>query len=329
MEKVRIGLIGCGDIMQNFHGNNLSGFDDVQVVAVADPIEERREAMARRFGADRAYKNHTELYDREGNGTLDAVYICIEPTAHTDTELRAIDLGLPFMVEKPMTLDPALADAIVRGAAEKKLITSCGFQDRYLDVFQLMREELPKHKKGGLVYGAWVGGTPRPWWWLRKEYCGGQLVEQNIHILDGLRYLFGEAKSVYATASRGIVDDVDGYATDDHSTAVIEFDHAVTATLASGCYIRGAEAFSGLVVNLADMVIEYRLRHSVTFKTQFETRKVLRGTEHGVTADRAFIDAVKTGDVSKILSPYSDGIKSLKLAFAANESMETGKAVRF
>ena len=71
--------------------------------------------------AQNAYiKNHTELYDHESAATLDAVYICIEPTAHTDTELRAIDLGLPFLVEKPMTLDENLAETIVKKVEEKE-----------------------------------------------------------------------------------------------------------------------------------------------------------------------------------------------------------------
>ena len=154
MDKVRLGLIGCGGIMRGFHAKHLIEFDDIEVVAVADPIEERREEMAKLFGAKRVYKNHTELYDHESAATLDAVYICIEPTAHTDTELRAIDLGLPFLVEKPMTLDLDLAETIVKKVEEKKLITAVGFQDRYLDVFNMVKDELPKHKPGGLVYGA-------------------------------------------------------------------------------------------------------------------------------------------------------------------------------
>ena len=43
--------------------------------------------------------------------------------------------------------------------------------------------------------------------------------------------------------------------------------------------------------------------------------------------DRIFIDAVKTGDASKILSPYSDSLQTFKLTMAASKSFETGKAV--
>jgi hypothetical protein len=45
--------------------------------------------------------------------------------------------------------------------------------------------------------------------------------------------------------------------------------------------------------------------------------------------DRDFIDAVKSGDGSQIRSPYEDALKSLKVGFAANRSMETGEVIYF
>ena len=334
MDKVRLGLIGCGGIMSGFHAKHLIEFDDIEVVAVADPIEERRNAMAKLFGAKRIYKNHTELYDHESAATLDAVYICIEPTAHTDTELRAIDLGLPFLVEKPMTLDENLAETIVKKVEEKKLITAVGFQDRYLDVFNMVKDELPKHKPGGLVYGAWVGGIPGVWWWQKKTDCGGQLVEQNIHLLDGLRYLYGEPLSVYATCSRGIVEPgKDGvspeYDTDDHSTVVLRFENNVTATLVSGCYTQGVRPNCGLVITLNDMIIDYRLRNNLILRTAHETRDIDRQVDQTLLLDQAFVEAVRTGNPAGVRSPYGDALKSLKVGFAANESMETGKVIYF
>ena len=91
-----------------------------------------------------------------------------------------------------MAMDIRQAEAIARRVEETGLITSVGFQDRYLDLMEIVKDELPKHRPGGLVYGAWVGGIPGVWWWQKKSTCGGQLVEQNIHLLDGLRWLYGE-----------------------------------------------------------------------------------------------------------------------------------------
>ena len=332
MGKIKVGLIGCGGRA----GSHMSSFlqmEDVEVAAVADPIEERRKAAAEKFGCTHIYRDHTELYDNESGETLDAVVISIEPTAHTDTETRAIDMGIPFLVEKPMTLDLAQADEIARRVEEKNLITSVGFQDRYLDLMDMIKEELPKHRQGGLVYGAWVGGIPGVWWWQKKSTCGGQLVEQNIHLVDGLRYLYGEPLSVYATCSRGIVrpgeDASPDYDTDDHSTAVIRFPNNVTATLVSGCYVKDARPNCGLVITLDDMIIDYRLRNNLILRTSAETRDINRGVDQTYLLDRAFVDAVKTGDATLIRSSYGDALRSLKLAFAANQSMESGQVVYF
>lgn len=332
MEKIRIGLIGCGG-RSTAHRHSFAQMDNVQVVAVADPVEARRAEASRQFGGARMYRDDAEFYARESRDTVDAVVICVEPTAHAISEERAIDLGIPFLVEKPMTLDLAQADRIAQRVAETGLITSVGFQDRYLDLMDKIKAELPRHKPGGLLYGAWVGGIPGVWWWQKKSTCGGQLVEQNIHLADGLRYLYGEPLSVYATSSRGMVqpgvDASPEYDTDDHSTAVIRFPNNVTATLVSGCYSTTVRPNCGLVITLPDMVIDYRLRNNLIFRTAHETIDVDRQVDQTLLLDQAFVRAVQTGDPSGIRSPYADALKSLKLCFAANRSMETGEVVYF
>ena len=332
MKKTRVGIIGCGGRCQS-HIDALLKMEDVEIVAIAEPVEERRLAGAQKTGATRLYKDHNELYAHESHATLDALYICVEPTAHNGTETGAIERGIPFLVEKPMHMDLAVAEEIAKKIEEKNLITAVGFQDRYLDLMEMVKEELPKHKAGGLVYGAWIGGIPGVWWWQKKSTCGGQLVEQNIHLADGLRWLYGEPLSVYATASRGIVEPgvtaKPEYDTDDHSTAVIRFPNNVTATLVSACYSRDVRPACGLHITLPDMVIDYHLRNNLTFFTANETRDVKRGNDQTYALDRAFITAVETGDRSLIRSPYADALKSLKLCFAANESMETGKVIYF
>lgn len=332
MEKIRIGLIGCGG-RSTAHRHSFAQMDNVQVVAVADPVEARRAEASRQFGGARMYRDDAEFYARESRDTVDAVVICVEPTAHAISEERAIDLGIPFLVEKPMTLDLAQADRIAQRVAETGLITSVGFQDRYLDLMDKIKAELPRHKPGGLVYGAWVGGIPGVWWWQKKSTCGGQLVEQNIHLADGLRYLYGEPLSVYATSSRGMVqpgvDASPEYDTDDHSTAVIRFPNNVTATLVSGCYSTTVRPNCGLVITLPDMVIDYRLRNNLIFRAAHETIDVDRQVDQTLLLDQAFVRAVQTGDPSGIRSPYADALKSLKLCFAANRSMETGEVVYF
>ena len=332
MEQLRIALIGCGG-RSKAHQKSFEQMDCVQIVAVADPVEERRNEAAERFSVDpaRVYADHTALLDNESKETVDAIVIAVEPTAHVEMETRIIDMGIPFLVEKPYCIDLDYAEDIARRVEQKGLITSVGFQDRYLDLIDMIKEEMPKHKSGGLVYGSWIGGIPGPWWWQKKSTCGGQLVEQNIHLVDGLRYLFGEPLSVYATYSRGIVrpgiDASPEYDTDDHSTAVYRFPNNITVTLVSGCYVKGIRPRNGLVVTLNDMILDYRLRNNLIITTEEGEQDIPRGVDQTYLLDEAFVQAILTGDRSLIRSDYADALKTHRMAFAANESMETGKVV--
>jgi len=40
-----------------------------------------------------------------------------------------------------------------------------------------------------------------------------------------------------------------------------------------------------------------------------------------------FFEAIEKNDRSKILSPYEDSLKTLKIALSANRSMETGEVI--
>ncbi len=74
MNKARIGFIGAGGIAQR-HLSILATFEDVELVAFADPAYGRAEQAASRYGA-KAFDTHETLLQQ---GSVDAVYICIPP----------------------------------------------------------------------------------------------------------------------------------------------------------------------------------------------------------------------------------------------------------
>ena len=336
MDKLKIGLIGCGGMM-NHHVTGLVTFDDIEIVAVADPHKERTDAMMKRTGATRSYASHKDFF--AGEDKLDAVYIAVEPTAHDQIEETCIERNWPFLVEKPMTLDLAQAKSISEAVQKKGLVTVVGFQDRYLDIVDRVKEEL-KTMKVGMVYGSWLGGVPQVWWWMRKDTCGAQLVEQNIHLVDLLRYFFGEPVSVYAQYGRGLVSPSEfdvkkqsaavGYDTDDYSTAVVTFESGLMANLMSGCFVNneGHPIRNGLTIVGRDKSLEYALRDNLCIYTAKQTVKVNREVDQSLLHDRAFLDAVRSKNPAGVRSPYPDAYKSLRLALAANESMESGQVVK-
>ena len=116
---------------------------------------------------------------------------------------------------------------------------------------------------------------------------------------------------------------------DDHSTTVMRFKNNVTATLFTGCYCQGVRPDCGLLIALNDMVIDYRLRKNLIMRSAHQTLNIDCQVDQNLLLARAFVDAVRTGNPAGIRSPYGDALKTLKLTFAANESMESGKVIYF
>ncbi|NLK07396.1 MAG: Gfo/Idh/MocA family oxidoreductase [Firmicutes bacterium] len=320
---VRVGMVGCGGIA-NWHAGHLEQFDDVKVVAACDIIVERAEAMAERFGGANVYDNHTEMYEKED---LDAVFICIPPGAHTDSETAAAEKGINIFVEKPMTvcLDQARE---VRDAIEKAgIVSAVGFQDRYLDIIDNLHSFI-KDRKVGLFTGAWIGGMPPVHWWRVKAESGGQIVEQNIHNFDLARMLFGEVETVYAQAGTGIMVGIENYDVEDYSSVMLTFENGVIGNIITGDYLKGAVPRNGLEIYCEDARVEYQLRRAVIYHSRYNVKEERRAIDQGVRSDRTFINAVKANDPTMVRSPYRDAFRSLAVTLAANKSFETGKPIK-
>ena len=74
-------------------------------------------------------------------------------------------------------------------------------------------------------------------------------------------------------------------------------------------------------------LLDYRLRNNLIIRTAHQTLDIARQVDQTNLLDRAFLNAVRTGDASGVRSPYPDALKSLELGFAANESMESGQVI--
>ena len=327
MDKVKIAIIGCGGIA-NWHLGRIKDFPDVEFVGFCDIIPERADAMVEKTGQGKRYDNFIEMFDE---GKPDALYICVPPAEHGAIELEAIKRGIHLLIQKPISTDVNLAEAINAAIEKAGIITSVGFQDRYLDIGENIKEYI-KGREIGLVNGAWVGGIPGVLWWRKRSTSGGQIVEQNIHLFDMLRYYIGEPATVYCAAGKGIVKpgpDLEGYDVEDYSAACVTFKNGIVANIFTGDYLQGGADFKlGLTFYAKDATIDYRLRDSVTLHDKDGETVVKTQIDQGIALDRTFIDAVKSGDASLIRSPYSDALKTLKFTLACNESIDTGKVVQ-
>jgi predicted dehydrogenase/glycosyltransferase involved in cell wall biosynthesis/threonine dehydrogenase-like Zn-dependent dehydrogenase len=318
MKKTRIGFIGVGGIAHR-HLDILEGFEDVALCAFADPDFARAEQAAARFGA-RAFDSHEAMLDA---ANLDAVYICIPPFAHGDAERAVIARKIPFFVEKPITLELALAEELAEAIRAAGLTTAVGYHWRYLDTVEEARRLLADNP-AKLLSGYWLDQTPPPQWWWKNDQSGGQMVEQTTHIIDLARYLVGEATSVYGQVAFSERPEFPGLDVPAVTTASLTFQSDVIANISSTCLLGwnhkiGLNIFADrLAIELTDHNIMVDVGRGRPVR-QAEGDPVWR-------EDRDFIDAVRGGE-NHIRCDYTDALATHRLALAVATSARTGVAV--
>ena len=341
-DKLRVGLIGCGGISGS-HLPHLSTSEDVELVAFCDVIVERAQKHADKYGGQ-VFDDAAKML---GAVELDAAYILIPTYAHGAPERACVAAGVPFLVEKPLGIDPDDLRKLAQEVEASGLITCAGFMNRYRDSVNRVKGIL-QEDPAILVDGAWVGGPPlvkegdyfskNPigQWWPIKSKSGGQFVEQVIHTVDLARYLGGEVREVFAYAARGfnqkLPNIIPNYDIDDAMVVSMKYEHGGVANLMACTAARagGGGVFlniwaSGHTARFTDWA------HHVKIHTAGEKEaEEIKGDTDDIfpKEDRAFIDAVKSGDRSTIKCTHADGARSTLLALAANESLETGKPVQ-
>lgn len=319
MERLRLGFVGAGGIAHR-HFGVLEGFDDVAVAGVADPDPDRARAAAERMGA-RAFPGHEEML---AACEIDALFICVPPFAHGAPERAAIAAGLPFLVEKPLSLDAGLAREIADAVREAGLVTAVGYHWRYLDTVDEARRLLadnPAH----LMSGHWLDQTPPPDWWRRAEGSGGQIVEQATHVIDLARFLAGEVTEVFGLAARRDRAEFPGTDIATASTAVLRFASGAIATLSATCLLRWSHRV-GLHVFADGLALELTDRDIVVDVGRGRPSRPAEG-DPVARMDRAFLDAARGGE-NRIRTPYAEALQSHLVALAAAESARTGAPVR-
>jgi predicted dehydrogenase len=316
--SMRVAFIGAGEAGRA-HLATVSGIDDVHICAVADIDRDRAAALAAECGA-KAYERCSEILESE---KPDAVYVCVPPAMHGTIEIQLADAGVPFFVEKPINLDLSVASQVEQMVAEQDLTTSVGYQFRYSDAVQAARDFL-SNRQPVLAQGFYVGSMPEKPWWRNKTLSGGQVVEQASHVFDLLRYLVGEVETVCAFATTGAMLDVPEYSVEDASVAALEFSGGSIAQVATSCVLNGGgKPRVGIRFDGRSFTVQLDPQALSISDSQGSRDEVFHATPElwSARADRAFIEAVRTGDRSGILCDYSDALHTLDLVLSVDRSL--------
>lgn len=115
-EKVRIGIIGVGQIGKN-HLRRYADIADVEVVAAADVNAAELARVAEQYGIKHTYASFRELLKRDD---IVAVDVCMHNNLHAPATIAALEAGKHVYCEKP------IAGAYIDGKSMVETAKACG-----------------------------------------------------------------------------------------------------------------------------------------------------------------------------------------------------------
>src|SRR5579862_3775183 len=125
MKKLRGALVGYGFIMERGHAAGYRararGVGDVEIVAVADVSEARRELARRHFPGVRVYADHRALLAAE-HEEVDFCDVATPPSDHAEVTHAALDRGLHVLCEKPLATSIDEARGMLRHATDAERV---------------------------------------------------------------------------------------------------------------------------------------------------------------------------------------------------------------
>jgi predicted dehydrogenase len=136
---LRLGIVGCGRVVERLHLPALLLSEQWVVEAVAEPRRERRAWMASRLPTARAFATMDEMLSAEA---LDAVLVATPPATHRALAIDALSHGIAVLVEKPMAVTVEDARAMCGASHEADRPLWVGFNRRFRKSYRDMRDLL-------------------------------------------------------------------------------------------------------------------------------------------------------------------------------------------
>ena len=138
-QPLRLGLVGCGRVVEWYHLPALKRSPDWQLVAVCEPLAERRDWVQQRYPGLPAFASLSELLK---GSTAEALLIATPPATHYPLAVQALEAGLHVLVEKPMALHVQDASALLHASQRAQRQLWVGFNRRFRRPYLDLRRRL-------------------------------------------------------------------------------------------------------------------------------------------------------------------------------------------
>ena len=227
---MNIGIIGGGNISDT-HARAAAAIPGVKVVACYGANRERTAKLAERHGA----AVYDDLDAFLAHRPMEIVAIGSPSGLHAEQGIKAARRGLHVLSEKPLDITTERADALIDACQAAGVELGVFFQDRLRPAIVEIKRMLDQGELGSPVM---IAGRVK--WYRPPEYYsgskwrgtwaldgGGALMNQAIHTVDLVQWMFGPV----ARVSAAVATRVHKIEVEDTATAIIEFASGALGTI--------------------------------------------------------------------------------------------------
>ncbi len=238
MDNLKVGIIGLGGIARS-HCDAIETLDNVEIVAVADLIEEKRREYMGKYDIPKSYPSHTDLLK---DPEIDAVAITLGHQLHHRLTVDACKAGKHVLVEKPMAINLEQCDNMVAAAADNGVKLMVGLTQHYYGTSIKAKEILNSGALGPVITAVcymsknWSYAGRRPQY--RSRYHGGGMwLTNGVHVVDRLTWMIG---SQAVSVSAAIGTRAHYQAADDSATAFVRYKNGLAGIAIAVGFADGA-----------------------------------------------------------------------------------------
>ena len=281
MQDLRVGLIGCG-FMGRTHSNaylRLNNFFSVQhrpvLQAVCGRDRGRTEAFARTWGYGRVETDWRRMIEAKD---IDLIDICVPNVAHKEIAIAAAQAGKMVVCEKPLAMNVAEGEAMVRAVKAAGVPNMIFFNYRRVPAISLAKQIIEEGRIGrAFHYRAtylqdWTISADVPQggaalWRLDAADAGSGVTGDLLaHSIDTAMWLNGPVRRVVAKTEtfvkerrHAVTGKVQPVVIDDACMFLAEFANGSIGTFESTRYARGRKNFNTFELNGADGSVYFDL----------------------------------------------------------------------
>lgn len=327
--KLSWGIIGLGQLANEWIAPAIRASNNGQLVACADSIVERANQFGSIHGIDHVYYSYEKLIE---DTQVEAVYVATPNALHHPIVLAAARARKHVLCQKPMALTAREAEEMLNVCDRAGITLRIGLHLRFQGILQASSDYIRKGSIGTVrevsvqryapIHEARASG-----WRHELALAGaGALADVGVHVIDFVQWIIGDQiRRVFAFAYPGRVS----RRPDETTTLLLEFENGCQASIR--CSREMPIAANDLqIFGTGGMLTTGPLRgvdaHRLRIRTPSESYEMEYPAENLYFREvEAFADAV-TGKMTPAATG-EDGLRLVRVTEALIRSLETGSAI--